>query len=116
MQGSLSVTAWANLPFAIRDILRAVYVFLSQHAITRPSLSGFASGPGFVANILERTDLFLVWFLLLITIGLATADGLTKRKSFAIVLVVAIIVLSAGAGVGALASNLGGSAIQRPFF
>ena len=116
MQGSLNMTAWANLPFAIRDILRAVYVFLSQHAITSPSLSGFASGPGFIANILMRTDIFLIWFLILMTIGLAIADGLTKRKSFTIVLIVTVIVLSAGAGLGTLGSKLGGSAIQRPFF
>ena len=116
MQGSLSITAWANLPFAIRDILRVFYTFIAQHAITSPSLSGFASGPGFIANILARTDLFLIWFLVLMTIGLAIADGLTKRKSFVIVLLVAAIVLGAGAGLGALASNLGGSAIQRPFF
>lgn len=115
MQGALSMVAWANLPFAIRDLLRVVYMLLSQHAITSPSLSGFASGPGFVANLLARTDLFLLWFLILMVIGLAVADGLTKNKSFVIVMIVTIIVLSAGAGLGMIGLGLGGSAVQRPF-
>jgi hypothetical protein len=116
MQGSLNTAAWANLPFAIRDILRVSYMFLAQHSITSPSLSGFASGPGFVASLLSRIDLFLFWFLFLMTIGLAYADGLTKGKSFVLVLLVTLLVIAAGAGITAVVSNLGGSGVQRPFF
>jgi len=116
MQGSLNMVAWANLPFAIRDILRVVYIFLSQHAIVSPSLSGFAPGPGFVANLLARTDLFLLWFLILMTLSLAAADGLPKSKSLVIVMIVTALVLSAGAGLGMIGSGFSGSAIQRPFF
>jgi hypothetical protein len=108
MQGSFNMVAWANLPFAIRDILRVAYMFLAQHAIASPSLSGFAPGPGFVANLLARTDLFLVWFLVLMTIGLASADGLAKRKSFVIVMIVTLIVISIGAGLGMIGSGIGG--------
>jgi len=116
MQGSLNMVAWANLPFAIRDILRVFYMFLAQHSITSPSLSGFASGPGFVANVLSRTDLFLIWFLFLMTIALAYADGLTKTRSFVIVVLITLLVIAAGAGITAVVSSFGGSGVQRPFF
>lgn len=116
MQGSLNVVAWANLPFALRDILRLVFMLIAGHAIASPGLSGFASAPGFVSHLLARADIFLVWSLILLVAGLAAADGLAKGKSFAIVLVVLILFLLASAGLDALGSGLSGSAIQRPFF
>lgn len=116
MQGSLNVVAWANVPFALRDILRLVFMLLAGRAITSPGLSGFASTSGFVSHLLARTDIFLVWSMILLIAALAAADGLAKGKSFAIVLVVLILFLLASAGLDALGSGLSGSAIQRPFF
>jgi hypothetical protein len=116
MLGSLNMVAWAILPFAIRDVLRIFYIFLSQHSITSAGLSGFASSPGFFANILARTDIFLVWFVALVIFGLANTGSLTRIKSVVIVVLVTALVLSAGAGLTALVSSFSGSAIQRPFF
>lgn len=116
MQGSLNVVAWANVPFALRDILRLVFMLIAGRAIASPGLSGFASAPGFISHLLARADIFLVWSMILLVVGLAAADGLTKGKSFAIVLVVLILFLLASAGLDALGSGLSGSAIQRPFF
>lgn len=107
MQGSLSMVAWANLPFAIRDILRVSYMLLAQHAIASPSLSGFASGPGFIYNILSGADIFLVWVILIMTIGLAHTDGLTRGRSFVNVMAVTLLILSVGAGVAAMVAGLG---------
>ena len=111
MQGALNVVGWANLPYAIRDILRISYMFLAQHTITSPSLSGFASGPGFLYNLLSNADIFLFWAILLMTIGLANTDGLTKGRSFVNVMVVTLLVLSVGAGVAAMAARLGGAGL-----
>ena len=116
MQNALNLVAWGSLPFALRDILRVAYMFLAQHAISSPSLSGFASDSGFLYQILARTDLFLLWNIILLVIGFAVADGLPKGKSFANVFVVLLLMLIAQAGLAALASSFGGSAIQRPFF
>src|SRR5512133_485345 len=41
MQGALNVAAWASLPFAIRDILKVIYMLSAGHAIGSPALSGF---------------------------------------------------------------------------
>ncbi|MCK6584741.1 MAG: YIP1 family protein [Anaerolineales bacterium] len=116
MQGSLNVVAWANVPFALRDILRLVFMLVTGRAIANPGLSGFTSASGFVSHLLTRTDIFLVWSMILLVVGLAAADGLTKGKSFAIVLIVLILFLLTSAGLDALGSGLSGSVIQRPFF
>ena len=42
MQSALNVVAWASLPFALRDILRVIFMLATKHAISSPALSGFA--------------------------------------------------------------------------
>lgn len=116
MQGSLNVVAWANVPFVLRDILRLVFMLIARRVITSPGLSGFASASGFVSHLLARADIFLIWSMILLVMGLAAADGLPKGRAFAIVLIVSILFLLASAGLDALGSGLSGSAIQRPFF
>lgn len=116
MQNALNVVAWASLPFALRDILRGAFMLIVSHPITSPGLSGFASGSGILPPFLARTDLFLIWNIILLVIGFAIMDGLSRGKSFANVFIVVLLVLLAQAGLAMLASSLGGSAVQRPFF
>lgn len=116
MQNALNVVAWGSLPFAIRDILRMVFMGIAGRTIASPGLAGFAPGPGFLAQLLARTDLFLLWSILLLVIGFAIADTLTRGKSFANVLIVILLVLLAQAGLATLTSGIGNAAIQRPFF
>lgn len=114
MQSALNITAWASLPFALRDILRILYMLIEQHAINSPGLSGFGTSI-FMVQILSRTDIFLFWSILLLIIGFAVVDGLTRGKAILGVLIVMLIILSAQAGLGSMISNLGGAASQRPF-
>jgi hypothetical protein len=114
MQSALSVTAWALIPFALRDILRLLYMLVEKHAITSPGLSGFATSV-FMVEILARTDIFLIWSIILLMVGFAIVDGLTRGKAVLGVLLVMLIILSAQAGVGTMLANLGGGATQRPF-
>jgi hypothetical protein len=114
MQSALSVTAWALIPLALRDILRLLYMLVEGHAITSPGLSGFATS-AFMVEILSRTDIFLLWSIILLMVGFAIVDGLTRGKAILGVLLVMLIILSAQAGVGTMLANLGGGATQRPF-
>ena len=116
MQSALNVVAWASLPFALRDILRVIFMLATKHAITSPGLSGFTANAGFLSQALAHVDLFWVWYLILLVIGFAIADGLPRNKAFVGVAVVLLLVLVAQAGLGSLTSNLGGQAVQRPFF
>jgi hypothetical protein len=116
MQSALNIVAWASLPFAVRDILRIIFMLSASHAIISPGLSGFASTPGFVSQLLTRVDIFLIWQVILLVIGFSVTDSLPRSKAVAGVAVVMLLVLLAQAGLGALTSGLGGTAVQRPFF
>lgn len=116
MQNALNLVAWASLPFAVRDILRVIFMLIVRHVIVSPGLSGFASSSGFLSQLLERTDIFLIWNIILLVIGFAVMDGLSKGKSFMNVFIVILLVLLAQAGLATLTSGLGGAAVQRPFF
>lgn len=114
MQSALSITAWALLPFALRDILRTLYMLIERHAINSPGLSGFGTS-AFMVEVLSRTDIFLIWSIVLLIIGFAVVDGLTRSKAILGVFVVMLIILSAQAGLGTMLANFGGAAAQRPF-
>lgn len=116
MQNAMNVVAWASLPYAVRDILRIAFMAVVGHTIASPGLSGFTLSSGFLYKILARTDLFLIWNIILLVIGFAIVDSLPRGKSIANVVIVILAVLLAQAGLAALLSGLGGSAIQRPFF
>jgi len=114
MQSALNVTAWAMLPFALRDILRTVYMLASSHTITSPSLSGFATG-AFMVQLLSHTDLFLLWCIILLVMGFAAADGLSRAKATVGVVLVVALLLSARAGLGSMIANFS-SSLQNGFF
>jgi hypothetical protein len=116
MQSALNIVAWASLPFAVRDLLRIIFMLLAGHAIASPGLSGFSSTSGFVSHLLARVDIFLLWQVILLVIGFAIADSLPRSKAVTGVVIVMLLVLFAQAGLSTLTSGLGGTAVQRPFF
>jgi hypothetical protein len=116
MQSALNIVAWASLPFAVRDMLRIVFMLIAGHAIVSPGLSGFTTTPGFVAQLLTRLDIFLIWHVILLIIGFAISDSLPRGKALTGVVVVVLLVLFARAGLGTLTASFGGLAVQRPFF
>jgi len=118
--GSLNVVAWASLPYALRDLVRVVYMLIAKHVVISPGLSGFISNNQgaalFLANLLKHADLFLVWHILLLVIGMVVFDSLSRSKAWLAVLVILLVSLLAQAGVGTLFANLSGTAISRPFY
>lgn len=116
MQSALNIVAWGSIPFALRDLLRVIFMLSAGHAIMSPGLSGFASSIGFASQLLMRFDIFLIWNIILLIIGFGIAEGLSRGKAVTGVLTVMLLVLFAQAGLGALLSGAGGGAVQRPFF
>jgi hypothetical protein len=120
MSTALNVIGWASLPFALRDILRVVFMLIVQRTIASPGLSGFVTGieggSAFISQILTLTDIFLLWHMVLVVVGIKITDGLTRGKAIAGALGVLLAALATQAGLGMLSSSVGGMVISRPFF
>ena len=115
MRSVLTLAAWSCLPFALRDLLRIVFMLITNNPITSPGLSGFSSVL-FFSKVLASVDLFLIWFAILLVLGLRVTDNLPVGKSIAGVVIVLLLILLVQGGLGALSANLGGLMITRPFF
>jgi len=89
-------------------------MLVAGHAIASPGLSAF-SGTLFVSKLLTGVDLFLLWHMILLVLGLGETDSLPARKSVPSVVVVLLLLLLAQAGLGTLSASLGGLMITRPF-
>jgi hypothetical protein len=120
MGTAMSVIAWASIPFAMRDILRVIFMLAVGRAIASPGLSGFVSGSEagmlFVGQLLGLMDLFFVWYAILTVIGFSVKDNLGSGKAALGVVGVLLLILLAQAGLGMLGQNLSGMLISRPFF
>jgi hypothetical protein len=115
MRSVLNLAAWACLPFALRDLLRVVFMVIARHPIASPGLSGFG-GVLFLSKVLSSVDVFFVWFAILLAMGLRVTDNLTAGKAAAGVAIVLVLVLLLQGGLGTLSATLGGMMITRPFF
>jgi hypothetical protein len=113
---TLNVVAWSKLPYAMRDILRVIFMIAAGHIIGSPGLSGFAtSASGFLSNLLKQVDLFLLWQLLLLAAGLYQLNGISSTKTWLAVVLVLLVALLSQAGLATIFSSLSGSVISRPF-
>lgn len=119
MGSALRLTAWASLPFALRDLLRAVFMLAAGRTIVSPGLSGFVTqtdtGMVFLAQILASVDVFFFWHLFLLVLGFRLADSLPALKAAAGTLGVLVVSLLAQAGLGTLAARLSGLMVTRQF-
>jgi hypothetical protein len=115
MRSVLNLAAWASLPFALRDLLRVVFMLIAQHPIASPGLSGFG-GILFLSKVLASVDVFFVWFAILLGMGLCVTDNLPAGKAAAGVVIVLLLLLLVQGGLGTLTASLGGMMITRPFF
>lgn len=120
-QQVLNVNAWAMLPFAIRDLVRAAAMLSSNQLLTGLGLTGFApAGEGnlylYLAALFGLIDIYLIWYIILLGVGVGYSENLPAGKSWtAISLTMLALFLLRGLPALILAqfSNL---TIIRPFF
>jgi len=96
-QQVFSVVIYAFIPLAIRQLVK-IPVVLSKHNINPREVETLVrSGPAFLVSykdhpilwaLLTRLDLFAIWSVILVIIGLAAASRLSKAKSAGVVIVV----------------------------
>jgi hypothetical protein len=113
--------AWSSLPYAVRDLLQIIYLLVTRRLITAPGFSGFmasdASGLSlFLVALLTLVDIYLLWRLILLVIGVKAASGFSTGKALFSAITLLLILLLLQAGLGYLSATLGSLSIVRMFF
>jgi hypothetical protein len=124
------LSVWTWLPYALRGLVQAAYIFLTGEAIVNAGFSGFVidksvtslipPGPGqlALASILSRVDIFMVWHVLLVSVALMAFTSLTRRKALTATLTIWIVFALVGivpAIFGGMVSGIGGSTGGGPY-
>jgi len=114
------MVVWAWLPYVLRGLIQTVYILTSGQVIAHPGLSGLvqqdrpigemiAAPPGLgqllLVSFLSRIDLFMVWNLILLIVGVRVMTQLSRRKTALVTLAVWLL-LTALSLVPALVSGL----------
>jgi hypothetical protein len=120
MTMTLNLVAWASLPFAIRYLVQIGSMLITHQVIANPGLAGFApvEPQGFslyLSQILPFIDIYLVWMLVLVIVGLLPLSGMTWGKALLCVLISLLILLALDGLPGFLSSQLSGLKTIRPF-
>lgn len=115
---TLNVVAWALLPLAVRALLRAGYMWYTNQPITAASFAGYVPADigvwgSYLKYILTATDIFLIWALVLMTVGATIAATLPTRKAIFGVLLTVLVVLLLQALPGFLWGELSGLSVIR---
>jgi hypothetical protein len=118
---SLNIVAWASLPLAVREFVHIVYLLITNKIISNPGLSGFSqvsdSGlPLYLSQILALIDIYLLWQIMLLILGVRISSGLTPPKSIFSVILTVLIILLIQSGLSYLGNTLANLNITRPFF
>ena len=98
---TFAVSVWSMLPFFVRDIVQAVYVGTAGQLIEHQGLSFLVSSGNWMEDsrnlvyaALSNVDLFALWHIVLLGIGVAVATKVSRSKGF----VLAVIVWAVFAG------------------
>lgn len=116
---TVNLVAWASIPFAVRDIVRVAAMLISHQLIGNTGLSGFtpaAEEMTYLSALLSLIDIYLIWHIILLVIGVRAGMGLSAIKATVGVLIVIGTVIGVQALLEYLVSRLGSLTIIRPFF
>jgi hypothetical protein len=84
----VTLVVWSWLPFALRDLLQAVYVVVTGQLPINRGLSFLVASGDQVQNagnlaygLLSQMDPFLLWHLVLVAVGLAVSTRCTRLQT-----------------------------------
>ena len=117
---SITIVAWASLPLALRDLVRVIYLVTTRRLITSQGLSGFINLDGsgtslFLSSLLSLVDVYLIWHILLMVLGLRVYTGLSRQKAITGAVGVILVILGAQVLFGYITARLGALSVIRPF-
>jgi hypothetical protein len=94
---TMNLSAWALIPFGVRDAIQIIGMIIMQQPIRGPGLAGFApADAGMIGTALVACmgliDIYLIWHVVLLVVGANASGGLSRGRVWASVLVVMILV------------------------
>ncbi len=118
---SMNIVAWGSLPLALRALIQVVYMLVAHKLISNPGLSGFSpvGDSGwvlFIGQFLRLIDIYVIWQILLLVLGVHSSTGLSRAKSVLGVILAVVIILLLQSGLAYAGGLLGNLSITRPFF
>jgi hypothetical protein len=118
---TLNIVAWSGLPYAVRDIVRTIFMLVARQLLTSPGFSGFipagaAGGTAYLGQLLRLVDIYVIWNLALLVLGILASTKLSKIKAVGSVIFTVLLLLAIQALVGFLVSSLSSLNVIRPFF
>lgn len=119
-QQTLNVVAWASLPFFLRHVVRMGAMLSTDQLIAYPGLSGFVPAETglaavYAAALLALVDLYLIWHVGLLVIGIRSGDNLSRAKAWTAVLFAVVLILLARSLPAVVAAQFSDLTIVRPF-
>lgn len=118
---SLNLAAWASLPIALRYLIRGVYSLTTRRLVTAGGLSGLIASGGsgfgaFAAALLAMVDIYFIWQVILLLVGVIPMSGMAKPKAWAVTLTMVGLGMLLQALPAFALSSLSGLSTSRPFF
>jgi len=93
---NMVILAW--LPLALRALVQIIYILISGQPISNPGLAGLIENPqslGLTAlrGLLSHIDLYFLWTLLLLSLGISVYGRLPRKKAIILVLSCGLVLL-----------------------
>jgi hypothetical protein len=106
-----TVSVWTTLPYVVRSLVQAIASLVTGAAPTS-GLSGVLTtaesmSMPILAAILTRIDVYMVWSLVLLVIGVGVVYRLSKGKTFLVVAIYVVVTLVLVIASTALLSSIG---------
>lgn len=115
-----NIVAWGSLPLALRGLVQSIFMLVEKQPIPGPGLSGFISPVGgtlliIVGQMLALIDLYLIWQIILLVIGVRVSSALTRTRAWVSVLITFGVILILQALIGFAGVLLSDMTVVRPF-
>jgi hypothetical protein len=95
------VSVWSRLPYAVSYLALAVYMLVARQMVQYPGLSALVASGDLtedsanpLVSLLGVTDLFWLWHLWLVLVGVGVVARFTRGKSMVLTILYAILMLA----------------------
>ena len=116
-----NLTAWSFLPIGLRHVIQIFAMLFTKTVVSSPGFSGFISADAtgfaaFMAALLGLIDIYFIWQIILLLIGVVPLSGLLKSKAWSATAVSLLILILLQAVPGLLSSVVGGLSLTSSFY